>query len=276
MFGKVGGKARNGFAEVDPLSGAPLDLGPVLPVHAQVTALAVVDTTVYLSGSGLGADVTPHPLEQLDQYAPGFGGYDVSSGAVIWHPRIASIRRTMPAGSMQVVGKQLYIGGVIVEQADTTHLTSSRRSMVMALDLVSGNEVAIAPTLLSQSGYMEIPLTVVGNNLFVGGAFTLTTGYRMPYFALFDIQGSASVPPVSQSGDHPGITLYPNPAATLLTFRTTGASLPATVHVVNALGVTVMQVPVVGEQSTISVAGLPNGMYALQAGSNICPFVVQR
>jgi hypothetical protein len=271
IFKSIGGISRNGFAVVDATAGVVLEEGPRLPEQAEVTSLAVADTVIFLSGYKLGPEVTP---PSLAIYAPSFGGYNVLSGEIVWHPRFSGERKSMVAATMKPRENRLYVAGTMYERSDTPQPRTSRRSAVMAFDITTGQEVYTDPVILSTQGDMMNAIEVAGNRLYTGGTFSYVEDRRMPYFAGFDLEGNSSVPAHITLNPHT-LVLYPNPASTSITINTAGLAFPATIRISDALGRIMRLGEVTSERYTLSTVNMTNGVYFVQAGGAMTSFVVE-
>jgi hypothetical protein len=275
VFSNVNGVARNGFAVVDVLDGATLEEGPVLPAGANVERLVLGDSIVYLTGTGLGPEVTPL-TNYPSFYSPSLGGYSLRDGSVVWTPKFGGTRKAMHGVTMQLAGSRLYTGGDILDRPNDTVASYRRISAITCFDALQGTELLAQPLVFGQQGGYVKAMAIANDSVYAGGSFSYIGDYRMPYFAEFIPQYPASVTAYQKLLLEHTVALYPNPASVSLTIDCGSMAMPATLSIMDILGREVQQLSILSERITLSVEHLSNGTYFIRAGNVTRPFVVAR
>jgi hypothetical protein len=263
QFRTVAGLPHAGLAIVDPITGSLIDEGPVLPSRAVVNTIELSDSLVYLSGSGLGPEVTPVSTG-IRSDGPGFGGYDRRNGALRWTPQFA-----MPTG-VAAADIHLENGRLVVSATRVVKLSSQSAridsiiNQIVTFDATTGALLAYGPCYdIRPNG-----LLVSGDTILSWGTFIAVDGTMMPSMAWLQPAPATVV----RSGRAPvvdrRIGLYPNPAwATVSVSVPAGAGSTGRVIITDMRGNIVATMVLRDDRSAIiSLEDLPSGSYMVKCG----------
>lgn len=87
------------------------------------------------------------------------------------------------------------------------------------------------------------------------------------------LEGSTDIHPLSTNTT---VRIHPNPTSDQLIIAHNTATPGGTVHIVNAVGVTVLQAPLMHERTVVDLSGLAPGPYLVRAAGNSLPLWIIR
>ncbi len=99
---------------------------------------------------------------------------------------------------------------------------------------------------------------------FIGEVDLLGTGFRRVYYARMNIATYLGIGETEVN--QPTLLIYPNPTSQSIRVEATGTSTqPTTITITDMLGHAVLHHPSAGQEQTIDISGLANGVYTLDA-----------
>ncbi len=177
-FSTVGGLDRGGVAEVDRILGAPTEwdpqVGPRYPDYAPiVTALAVAESTVYVSGYF-------HSVGEQERFC--LAEIELSSGgATDWNPRPNG-----PAYALSVSSGTVFAGGLFESVGEWVN-----RRHLAVLDAKTGRPTDWDP---SPDGLGVQGIAVDGDRVYVSGHFSTIGGQERSSLAALDTLTGQALP----------------------------------------------------------------------------------
>lgn len=264
-FKTVNDKERNGFAVIDIQNGTLLQEGPMLPALASVTAMLVADSIVYLSGTRLGAEVTPiiNPIGGKMALA----GYNRITGVVRWQPNY-SIPTNVKASSLVLHHGILY-AGALMRNSDNGGKSYITTTGIFQYNPITGEE--IGRTLSSNT---PIILSIINDTIFAAGHFDGENGWSgMEFFARYDPRQNLGIIGVKNQKNH-FLHLWPNPVNDFIEVNT--VDLKSTIlKIINTHG-DILEEYDLTKTKLIDVGHLPIGQYIAQVGAYSTKFTVSR